>query len=148
MLDAQICINTPVTEKPSSVRGPHIDDPRKFLAGLFYFRHPEDDSSGGDFELYNLKHNRPLFRGQHVKKSHIERVATVKYERNVLVLLINSLKAVHGVSIRSNTTWPRYFMNLVAEVKEPLVDLEKYREHLFFRALRRYELMGYSPSNF
>ncbi len=148
LLDAQICINTPVSGNPSSVRGPHIDDPRKFLTGLFYLRHPDDDSSGGDLELYKLKNNHPKFRGQDAKISQIEDVTTVKYERNVFVLFVNSLRAVHAVSIRSHTTWPRYLVNLVGEVKEPLVDMGKHRENIALRALRRYRLLGYSPSNF
>ena len=126
----------------------HIDDPRKFLTGLFYLRHPDDDSSGGDLELYKLKHNHPKFRGQDAKRSQIEDVTTVKYERNVFVLFVNSLRAVHAVSVRSYTTWPRYLVNLVGEVQEPLADLGKHRENVALRALRRYRLLGYSPSNF
>jgi hypothetical protein len=46
----------------------------------------------------------------------------------VLVLFLNSIDALHGVSVRSTTNVPRYFLNLVAEVREPLFDLKGYQE--------------------
>src|SRR5205823_10197992 len=55
LLDAQICVNTPVAGQPSSVRGAHIDNTDKLFAGLYYLRHPDDDSTGGDLEIYRSK---------------------------------------------------------------------------------------------
>ena len=47
----QVGINTPVTrDGPSAVRGPHYDRLSELFAGLLYFRHPDDTSSGGDLQ--------------------------------------------------------------------------------------------------
>lgn len=63
LLDAQICVNTPVAGTPSSVRTAHVDKPNKLFAGLYYLRSPEDTSTGGDLEIYKLKDKPNHFRG-------------------------------------------------------------------------------------
>ena len=50
--DCQVGINTPVTRNgPTAVRGPHYDRLTELFAGLLYFRHPDDRSSGGDLQV-------------------------------------------------------------------------------------------------
>jgi hypothetical protein len=138
LLDAQVSINTPVIGRGTSVRTAHVDDPHKLFAGLFYLRHPGDDSRGGDLELYRLKGRRFAFHGgPYMEKTYVERVATVRYEKNVLVLLVNSLHSLHGVSVRDATPWTRCFLNLVAEVDTPLFDLAAHQESVLGRLRRR-----------
>jgi hypothetical protein len=127
LLDAQISLNTPVTGKPSSVRRGHIDNPSKLFAGLFYLRSPDDDSTGGDLELYRFKSGPRGLRDVYVPDRFVEPVETVKYDRNVLVLFLNSIRSLHGVTVRSQTTVPRYFVNLVGEVSRPLFSMEPYQ---------------------
>ncbi len=127
LLDAQICVNTPVTV-PSSVRGAHIDASDKLFAGLFYLRRPDDTSTGGDLEIL-----RPIDPAYEIKDRFladdlVECVSTVKYDQNMLVLFVNTLHSLHGVSVRSVTDKPRCFLNLVAEVRKPLFHLEDRRE--------------------
>lgn len=127
LLDAQICINTPV-KKASSVRGAHVDHPNKLFAGLFYLKHPEDASTGGDLDIYRFQGERNCFKMAEVATSQsLELVKTVKYERNVFILFLNSIEALHGVSVRSKTEMPRYLFNLVGEVSQPLFDLDDYQ---------------------
>lgn len=129
LLDALICVNTPVTNSPTSVRAAHIDFADKLFAGLFYLRDIKDDSTGGDLELYKFKNGKPQgFRSNALPDYAIELCKTIKYERNVLVLFLNSINAVHGVTVRSITDYPRYFVNLVGEVNKPLFDNSKYQE--------------------
>ncbi len=129
LLDALICVNTPVTTRPTSVRAAHVDFADKLFAGLFYLRDPKDDSTGGDLELYKFKNGKPQgFRSNALPSYAIELCKTIKYERNVLVLFLNSIYAVHGVTVRSLTKHPRYFVNLVGEVNKPLFDNSKYQE--------------------
>ncbi|MES1021705.1 2OG-Fe(II) oxygenase [Gloeocapsa sp. BRSZ] len=130
LLDTLICVNTPVTTRPTSVRGSHLDLADKLFAGLFYLRDPQDDSTGGDLELYCFKKGRIQgFRNSEITSSaYVERVKTIEYERNCLVLFINSIHSLHGVSPRSLTKHPRYFVNLVGEVKHPLFNISKYQE--------------------
>ncbi len=128
LLDAQISINTPVSGRPSSVRGGHIDLPNKLFAGLYYLRHPQDKSTGGDLEIYGFKNNEERrFKGQFIRDKHIQLVKKVEYQSNVLVLLLNSIQSLHGVSVRSVTPEPRLFLNLVGEVNRPLFNIEDYQ---------------------
>jgi hypothetical protein len=127
LMNSMIAVNTPVTDKPTSVKSGHLDNYDKLYAGLFYLRHPDDDSTGGDLELYRFKDNKPQgFNGKFVEDKYLEVVKTVKYDRNVLVLFLNSVYAMHGVTPRSKTPIPRCFLNLVGEVSRPLFDTTEY----------------------
>ncbi|PSM50068.1 hypothetical protein C7Y66_05890 [Chroococcidiopsis sp. CCALA 051] len=129
LLDALICINTPVITKPNAVRGAHIDLPDKLFAGLFYLRDPQDTSTGGNLEIYKFKNGKPYgFRSSAIDDSYIKHVKTIEYDRNVLILFLNSVYSLHGVSVRSLTESPRYFVNLVGEVKQPLFNPKQYQE--------------------
>lgn len=132
LLDAQICVNTPVVKAPSSVRRAHVDLPNKLFAGLYYLRSPEDTSVGGDLEIYKFKDKLNGFRGEYISEKYVQAVKTVKYQRNVLILFINSIKSVHGVTVRSKTNSPRYFFNLLGEVNQPLFDLSQYQENKYW----------------
>lgn len=128
LLDARICLNTPVVGQPCAVRTAHVDLPNRLFSGLFYLRHPEDTSTGGDLELYRFKDRPNGFKGIFVNERYIEAVKTVKYRRNVLVLFLNSIYSLHGVTVRSVTNSPRYFFNFIGEVAQPLFDLFPYQE--------------------
>jgi hypothetical protein len=129
LMDAQICINAPVTADPEPIKAPHIDRPQVLFAGLFYLRHADDDATGGDLEIFRFKKSKPhSFEHQFVDYQHVERVRTVKYERNAFVLFLNSPYSVHGVTTRSRTNATRCFANLIGEVKQPLFDLQQYQK--------------------
>lgn len=128
LLDAQICVNTRVIEAPSAVRRIHVDSPQKLFAGLYYLRHPDDTSTGGDLEICRFVGKPSGLRGAEIDDRSVEVVKTIKYQRNVLVMFINNIRALHGVTVRSVTPFPRYLFNLVGEVKNPLFDLEQYQE--------------------
>ncbi|MEP0916900.1 hypothetical protein NC981_08720 [Leptolyngbya sp. DQ-M1] len=129
LMDAQICINAPVTEVPKPIKQAHIDRPQVLFAGLYYLRHPDDRSTGGDLEIYRFKSGKPYgFQGQFIDDRYVELVKTVKYDRNVLVLFLNSIHSLHGVTARSITNSPRCFVNLIGEVKQPLFNYRLYEE--------------------
>jgi len=141
LLDAQICVNTPVNGNPDSVRVAHIDAPDKLFAGLLYLRDPDDHSVGGDLEIYRyLREDHEFFQGQHVESKYIERVAKVPYQNNALVFFINSERSLHGVSVREKTDSVRKFLNVVGEVKSPLFDIHARQEGRLKRFLRRRNL--------
>ena len=128
LLDAMICVNTPVKRRPSSVRSPHVDLPNKLFAGLFYLRVDDDDSHGGALELYAARDGiQPRYEGQFTSRRFLDVVRTVEYERNVLVLFVNSPKSLHGVTVHSVTRHPRLFLTLVGEVRKPLFTLPQVR---------------------
>lgn len=125
LMDAQICVNTPVVETPSSVRGAHVDSGNKLFAALYYLRNPQDTTStGGNLEIYRYKgSNYHFFDQQFIHDEDVEVVKTINYERNVLVFFLNSPDALHGVTVREVTNHTRYFFNLLGEVKQPLFKL-------------------------
>lgn len=123
-MDCQISFNTPVTKR-SQVRGAHIDSAIKIFGALYYFKHAEDTSHGGDFSLYSCRGGcKPLSSSkvktgnghkQHTmfsaRDTHI--VTNVPYSANTFVLFINSKYAVHGVTPRSVTPYPRRLINFI-----------------------------------
>lgn len=127
LIDCQISVNTPVTGRPDSVRRAHLDDPDKLFAGLFYLRHPDDDSTGGDLEICAPTQRPRGFRGPLVYDRFVKPVTTVGYRRGTLVMFLNSEDSLHGVTVRSRTDVPRYFVNFVASVKEPLFSWDAFQ---------------------
>jgi len=127
LLEAQPAANTPVSGAATSVRGGHLDNPNKLIVGLYYLRHPEDDSTGGDLQLYRYTTKRPTFVEHEISGRYIEAVKTIPYERNVLVLFLNSPISLHGVTPRNPTPWPRRFLNLGVEVDRELFPIRSGR---------------------
>lgn len=140
LLDAQVCVNTPVLRAASSVRGPHVDKPNKLFAGLYYLRPAGDTTTvGGELQLYRYTNPRAHFDGAELEPRDVELVATVPYAADTFVLFVNSLAAVHGVTPRQPTPATRQFFNLIGEVAFPLFDLKSRQQPLrgLRRALRR-----------
>jgi len=79
-------------------------------------REPQDISTGETWKFINLRMVNPGFRKCESAARYVEYVKTIKYDEifRVVYKLINSL---HGVTVRSLTNCPRYFVNLVGEVK-------------------------------
>ncbi len=124
LTEAYASINTPSRAGDPSVRVPHVDDPRKLYAGLFYMRHPDDDADGGDLELYESTDKDLRFWRQDAEPKKMRVVKTVKYAKNVLVLVLNTARSLHVVTPRGAARLPRYFVNLVGETPSPLFDLK------------------------
>lgn len=131
LLDAQIAMNNSMETPFKRIKRPHIDRPQVLFAGLYYMRHPEDKSSGGDLEIYRFKDNKPggfdPNDKQHVDDKYVELVKTIRYERNVFVFFLNSLNSLHGVTCRSSTPVPRYFVNLLGELPQRTFSYEDYQ---------------------
>ena len=133
LMEALMAGNTPVRQA-SSVRTTHVDTGEKLFSGLFYMRNDDDDSVGGDLTIsrfkphYSFEDKLGCFNYQYVDEKHVEHIQTVKYSRNVLVLLLNSLDALHGVTVRQPTQHSRRFVNLVVAVDPPLYYLSRTGE--------------------
>jgi hypothetical protein len=122
-LDCQICWGSPVTT-PSSSNACHVDRQVALFAGLLYCRLPGDDAEGGDLELYRFRGpQRRYDDGRFVDASLIEPVKRIPYAANRLVFFIHSPHSLHGVTVRSVTTWPRLHINFLAEVRFPIFEL-------------------------
>lgn len=103
-----VAVNTPATAL-KSVRGAHTDNARKAYVGLLYFRLPEDESTGGDLEIFRWKDGaarQPWAVA--ADPAAVECIKTIEYRPNRLVLFLTTDNALHGVSPRSVTpTWRR-----------------------------------------
>jgi hypothetical protein len=130
LLHTQISGNTPVS-KARSVRTTHVDNGQKLFSALFYMRPDGYDAVGGDLTISRFKpqyagsDKRSLFRGSYVNDDLVEVVETVGYDRNKLVLFINSLDSLHGVTVRHPTRHGRVFINLGGTVNPPLYTVPK-----------------------
>jgi hypothetical protein len=129
-MDCQPGINSPVTAV-SSVKGPHLDHQDELFAGLFYLRHPDDTSTGADLEIYKTT-KKVLYHGARFADPRaVEKVATVAYVPNRLVLFLNTIDSIHGVSPRSVTPFTRRLVNVVDEVHHgPLFKIPMQRSFL------------------
>ena len=133
-LAVQFAINTPVRE-PSKVRARHIDSPSKLFSALLYMRDEVDDVEGGDLEICrwngDKKFRNTYVEGKDVSSTHInddqsECVSIIPYEANSLIMFVNSVDAIHGVTERQPTPHCRRYINFIAELKEPIYDLRDY----------------------
>lgn len=125
-LDAQIAINTPAIETGTTVRGPHIDHPKKLFVGLLYLRHRDDQTTGANLELCEPLSKSVVYGPKRsLKRDEVRVVQTVEYRHNTLVLFLNTPHSLHGVSPREQTSHARYFLNLVGEVSDPLFQLDE-----------------------
>ena len=115
-LDCQVGINSPVTTE-SSVKGPHLDNNVELFAGLFYLRHPKDNSIGGDLNIYRLKNPKTkLIPKQVIDSNLVEKIASVPYRENTFVMFLCGPQAIHGVEPRQPTKWSRRLVNVIGEL--------------------------------
>lgn len=124
-LDVQIAVNTPALSPGTTVRGGHLDKPDKIFTGLLYLRHEEDESTGADLELQEILPGEVVFgRSFSLPGSQVRTVRTVPYRNNTLVLFLNTPRSVHAVTARSIAAWPRYHINIVGEMREPVFSVK------------------------
>ena len=143
LLDALLVFNTPVAARGTSVRRAHLDSPHKLFTGLLYLRDPADRSLGGDLELCTFTPGGPRgFDGPQIDSACVTPVKTIAYDSNVLVMFLNSLGSVHGVTVRDPTPHRRCYVSLVGEFQQPLFDLTPYQLPRHTKALRRLTGLG------
>jgi hypothetical protein len=122
-MDVQVVTNLAAVVDGAAVRGPHLDLPDKLFSGLVYLRAPEDDSEGGDLDLYVPADPGGVLSfdaGNHVDAGAVRLARTYPRRDNLLVLPLNTPRALHGVSLRRRTAHLRYHLHLVAELVAPL----------------------------
>ncbi|SMF83734.1 2OG-Fe(II) oxygenase superfamily protein [Tistlia consotensis] len=118
--DCRIEINTPVRGAASTVRGPHLDLPSRLYSILWYLRAPDDDSRGGDLQLWRWRGQPRDLTRQAIDEAELEPAATIPYAANTLVAFWNTPHALHGVSPRHPTPHQRQYLFVTAEVAEDL----------------------------
>ncbi len=143
LMDAQISGNTPVQEA-SSVRGTHVDAGSKLYSALYYLRDENDDSRGGDLTISRFKPHLSrvrdklrCFEGVYVNDAYIDVIETVPYANNTLVLFINSIDSLHGVTVREPTERSRRFLNMVGTLPVELYSTKTKIERLLPKPMRK-----------
>ena len=118
--DCQLVMHKPIEER--TTRTPHIDNPMEMWAGLLYMPYPDDQSTGGEFQIYSTQSSVQKVdkkAGRQIYASDLGTVVkTVPYKRNTFVMFANnSPNTVHGVSLRQNATLNRRSVNIIGEFK-------------------------------
>ena len=113
-------MHKPIVEKTS--RTPHIDNPMEMWAGLLYMPYRDDNSSGGEFQIYETQSKVKkvdMKSGRQIYENDLGTITkTVPYKRNTFVMFANnSPNNVHGVSLRENATKYRRSVNIIGEFK-------------------------------
>ena len=119
-LDAQISTNSAVTSI-SSVREIHVDHTNKLFSGMLYLRQPDDDSNGGNLNLYQWKegytHRDKLkYYKESLDSRHVDLYKQVTYKNNTCIIFLNSIDALHAVTPREITNHQRTFVNFIGEL--------------------------------
>ena len=131
-LDCQVGINTPAT-RMHSTRGVHTDAPQELFAILLYFKDPEDDTLGGNLEIHRWRNpKKKYFLGADADPSATERVDTVPYQANTMVMFLNTQDALHAVTPRAPSQHTRKLVNTIGEVNE-----EAFPQSLFARPKKK-----------
>jgi hypothetical protein len=142
LLDSELVTQTPVVGPPCVERGPHLKTRNKPFVGYLYLRPDDDETEGGDHALYTLKSDAsPLF--DHVQALETELVTLEKvipYRRNTFVFFLNSPESIQGLTPRSSSGAPLMMHHILAELREPLFEIEfdpSVRRSSFLRRLAR-----------
>lgn len=126
-MDFMVGINSPTDIGGTRVIGPHLDNPKMLCAGMFYLRHPEDRSNGGDFVLYERKDpaNPAYINRRHISDDSLIERKVVPYKANSLLWFLNGFASCHGVSAREATPYPRRLCELVLDTERTVPKLFK-----------------------
>lgn len=113
--DCQFVMNNPLPESSTS-RTPHLDNPVEIYAALLYMKKRDDESTGGDLEVWESDEDRPDLQGKReAVMSKIRKVGACPYKPNSLVLFLNCRHGVHGVGNIINQTKVRRSINIIGE---------------------------------
>ena len=132
--DCQTVMHSPID---FSSRTPHIDNPREIYAGLLYMPYPNDDSTGGEFQIHRSVGQIKRVNKNGGREVEVENqgsiVKSVPYKRNTFVMFCNnSSNTVHSVSKRKNATLHRRSVNVIAEynrvAKKSMFNIEEFRK--------------------
>ena len=129
--DCQLVMHKPIEER--TTRTPHIDNPMEMWAGLLYMPCLNDQSTGGEFQIYSTQSSVQKVdkkAGRQIYDSDLGNVVkTIPYKRNTFVMFANnSPNTVHGVSLRQDATLIRRSVNIIGEFKRGYATMYNVQE--------------------
>lgn len=120
-LEVQFVLNG---QQETTVRTTHLDNSRELFAGLLYMRRPEDLSTGGDIEVFRKTVPRPEFTGiREVRPEHVTPAGSVPYRANTMILFLNTVDTLHGVTPRIGANCVRRYINIDAHQDHKLFSI-------------------------
>lgn len=120
-LEVQFVLNG---QQETTVRTPHLDNSRELFAGLLYMRKTEDTSTGGDLQVFRKLVSNPEFHGiREVNHCQVEAAGTVPYQANTMILFLNTIDTLHGVTPRLGANCVRRYVNIDAHQSKKLFRL-------------------------
>lgn len=121
LCDARLELIGPSNGPPWSHRAGHVDTANRLFSALYYLRAPDDDTTGGGLDLFRYRGNRPSnLNVFEFEDEQIEKVTTVAYKANTLVVFPNSPLAIHGSEPRGPSARDRAYVFITAEVERDL----------------------------
>lgn len=153
--DVQIGINSPCIND-SYVRGPHIDDFNEVYAGLLYFKRDNEECLGGNLKIFDTlneynnlneyqksinlledgiieRHGSTFRRKNEFNRKDLKLIDEIKYNKNVFVLFINDINAIHGISIRKKSNVSRRLVNIIGECYIEDNNIKKLKAPIWFK---------------
>lgn len=125
-MEVQFVMNSADT---SSIRTPHLDQGRELFACLFYMKKPDDQSTGGDLVIYEkTTDDFEFISGRLAPLDKIRPVDCVPYHANTLVIFLNSIDSIHGVTPRQDAKIMRRYVNIDCHIAEKLFKIETTHE--------------------
>jgi hypothetical protein len=121
LTDARLELISPSLGPPWSHRAGHVDIGNRLFSALYYLRAPDDETEGGGLDLFRYRNRPPNSLDVVELADHlIEKVATIPYRANTLVVFPNSPLAIHGSEPRGYSERDRAYAFITAEVEKSL----------------------------
>lgn len=125
----QCSINPIINNDTCPIRRIHLDGNEQLLTGLLYFRYDNDNSIGGDLDLYEYKNDD--IRNKYTKlgrnkfnnsmndrrinaksdSNELKKIKTKKFKTNSCIFWKNSIDAIHSVTDRINAKHTRQYIS-------------------------------------
>ena len=103
-----------VMPEGKTTRTAHLDNGMEIYAGLLYFRHKNDTSKGGGFNIHS---GNPQPKFDRKNNNEVQNpgpiVATCPYKTNTFAMFWNTRNAVHSVEPRHNAQHERWSINII-----------------------------------
>ena len=122
LLNSFLLIHTPIHGQACVERGPHYKMFKTLYVGYLFLRPEEDDSEGGDLELFSIKPGAKIQLNQRhtVDRELLQLEKVIPYRANTFVLFLNTSRSIQGVSLRSPTRFPMMHLHFNAYFRKPL----------------------------
>lgn len=121
LCDARLEVTGPSFAPPWSHRTGHVDTGNRLFSALYYLRASDDETVGGGLDLYRYTNGVPENLGVfELPDDCIEKVTTIPYAANTLVVFPNGPFAIHGAEPRGLGDRDRAYVFITAEVERDL----------------------------